>query len=96
MTELKPCPFCGGTNIAVAKEDEWEVMCMDCFANVGACCSYYTEAEAIEAWNKRVSCNTGARYKVAGLFERMKVDNPRMYFPDDGCMAGLAEGEVKP
>ena len=79
MTELKPCPFCGGTNIAVAKEDEWEVMCMDCFANVGACCSYYTEAEAIEAWNKRVSCNTCA-----------------MYFPDDGCMAGLAEGEVKP
>lgn len=79
MTELKHCPFCGGTNIAVTKEDEWEVMCMDCFANVGACCSYYTEAEAIEAWNKRVSCNTCA-----------------MYFPDDGCMAGLAEGEVKP
>ena len=78
MTELKPCPFCGGTNIAVAKEDEWEVMCMDCYANVGACFSYYTEAEAIEAWNKRVSCNTCA-----------------MYFPDDGCMAGLAEGEVK-
>lgn len=52
--ELKPCPFCGGTNIAVAKEDEWEVMCMDCYVNVGACCSYYTEAEAIEAWNKRV------------------------------------------
>lgn len=52
-TKLKPCPFCGGTNIEVYKEDEWEAMCMDCYANVGACCSYYTEAEAIEAWNRR-------------------------------------------
>ena len=32
---------------------------------------------AIEAWNKRASCDTCA-----------------MYFPNDGCMAGLAEGKV--
>jgi hypothetical protein len=36
-----------------------------------------TKEKAIEAWNKRTSCDTCA-----------------MYFPDDGCMAGLAEGEV--
>lgn len=34
------------------------------------------EEEATEAWNKRTSC----------------CDTCAMYFPDDGCMAGLAEG----
>lgn len=54
-TELKPCPFCGGE----AKirdfstpdlEPEIGVFCTNCR---GQTFVYETEAEAIEAWNRR-------------------------------------------
>ena len=77
MTELRKCPFCGG------EASQWEfkklagrgaeIECIKCQAKI----QRVTLKEAIEAWNKRVSCDTCA-----------------MYFPDDGCMAGLADGEV--
>ena len=49
MTELKPCPFCGG--VAKILEHYWdvEVYCIECQAsNRGD-----SKAEAIEAWNRR-------------------------------------------
>jgi len=61
MSELKPCPFCGGEAITI-QEHGWWVVCADCSAEVGfegmsdtsGCYgSYQTEAEAIEAWNTR-------------------------------------------
>lgn len=67
MTKLKPCPFCGSTNIIVSSCKEWEenyvgeceeyvaVICNSeeggCGANSGYC---RTEEEAIEVWNRRV------------------------------------------
>ena len=76
MTELKPCPFCGGeAEVWVSNiTDRAIVYCTVCDAQIRI---RQNEQEAIEAWNKRVSCDTCA-----------------MYFPNDGCMAGLAEGEV--
>ena len=50
--ELKPCPFCGGTNIFV--EDDgwgWVSYCDVCDANVS---DRMTKKEAIDDWNKRV------------------------------------------
>lgn len=56
MSELKPCPFCGGEgciqkHVFVGYTDTFGVVCLDC------CCEtrqfYETEAEAIEAWNTR-------------------------------------------
>ena len=69
MTELKPCPFCGGTELIITSCVELE----DCnnFAECGGtpnyivCCDYkqggcgaasgycLNEEEAIEAWNRR-------------------------------------------
>ena len=83
MTELRKCPFCGGEAIIVYEATRKNVYgetikgtaigCRNC-----ECQMFYRNRElAIEAWNKRVSCNTCA-----------------MYFPDDGCMAGLTDGEV--
>ena len=83
MTELKPCPFCGGEAIIVNEAIRENVYgetikgtaigCRNC-----ECHMFYRNRElAIEAWNKRTSCDTCV-----------------MYYPDDGCMAGLAEGEV--
>ena len=58
MSNLKPCPFCGGEaqttlrNIGDSGEDFWSVECFDpeCGCDF---CLYTTEAEAIEAWNTR-------------------------------------------
>lgn len=50
--ELLPCPHCGGiaeTNVYGAT-GEWVVKC-PCGAEMNR--RVYTEAEAIEAWNKR-------------------------------------------
>lgn len=58
MTELKPCPFCGG-EAAVIKhtfigygEDYYQPVCLDCNASK-ADYRYRTKEAAINAWNKR-------------------------------------------
>ena len=76
--QVLPCPFCGGEAVIIENYtgNEGYVECPHC--HIGTQVYEYRELqEAIEAWNKRVSCDTCA-----------------MYFPNDGCMAGLAEGEV--
>lgn len=55
MAELKPCPFCGSTNISCAdaghKTDIWFVQCENCGATFP---HFDSETEAAEAWNGRV------------------------------------------
>lgn len=60
MTELKPCPFCGGNalleSMAVKKGFEALIQC-NCKCVFMQTITYDTEAEAIEAvindWNRR-------------------------------------------
>ena len=58
MTELKPCPFCGGEAHVVetihGKTLPW-VRCKDCGMETPM---LDTEEEAIEAWNRRVDNET--------------------------------------
>ena len=79
MTELRKCPFCGGEAKVTLILGHYTVACTNCMACIlGSPYEMDREPDtAIEAWNKRVSCNTCA-----------------MYFPDDGCMAGLTDDEV--
>nr|DAO12410.1 MAG TPA: restriction alleviation protein [Caudoviricetes sp.] len=56
MTELKPCPFCGGTGerwnvVSTSKKRplSW-VKCKLCGATTA---SYGTEEQAVNAWNRR-------------------------------------------
>ena len=59
MSELLPCPFCGGEAALVPTLEttvrEWFVTCSNLECSVLACRTkrYYTEAEAIAAWNTR-------------------------------------------
>lgn len=55
MTELKPCPFCGGKADwfvleKMNNEKLYYVECSYCFARTGY---YFTEYESIKEWNKR-------------------------------------------
>lgn len=61
MPDLKPCPFCGGTSIYTERVVAYtmtgclyKVRC----GNIPYCgvtqSGFYTEAEAIEAWNRRI------------------------------------------
>lgn len=67
MTELKPCPFCGGkANIGIARVDgsekTYSIVCKRC--NVGIFSPRFAENEwnaygnvkdAIKAWNRRAA-----------------------------------------
>ena len=63
MTELKPCPFCGGKAEIqhTGKNSEYGecafVACKECGANsrmVNKAFKYCADDKAIEAWNRRV------------------------------------------
>lgn len=61
MSELKPCPFCGGKYVQVRYiGGEWQEPSAFVSGYRGECCSCYaitaaygTEAEAAAAWNTR-------------------------------------------
>ena len=58
MTDLKPCPFCGGEGVVQRREykgymETFGVVCFDCCAETRP--FYNTEEEAIKAWNRRAN-----------------------------------------
>ena len=51
---LKPCPFCGSTELGVYFDKRVEasvVSCRDCGGNI----QRETKKEAVEAWNRRAT-----------------------------------------
>lgn len=53
MEKLKPCPFCGSTNLIVVKEgplSKWAA-CMGC--NAQGPVEFGDEEQAISSWNRR-------------------------------------------
>lgn len=50
--ELKPCPFCGCTEVFIEDDDwGWVSYCEICDANISGC---MTKEEAVIKWNKRI------------------------------------------
>lgn len=60
--KLKPCPFCGGEAESKSSVDIFghegffSVLCRKCYARTDY---YETEAEVIEAWNRRADEEEG-------------------------------------
>lgn len=53
MSELKPCPFCGGEQVTTKKgKYMWWCKCEKCNAESGV---RSKKEEAIEAWNRRTT-----------------------------------------
>ena len=61
MSELKPCPFCGG--IPAVVEDGYKAIAVHCF-NCGADITAESEKKARAAWNRRAQLaeQKGASY----------------------------------
>lgn len=62
MSELKPCPFCGGEgclqeHIFFGYTNTYGVVCLDCCVETKQ--FFRTEEEAVEAWNRRVGEHDG-------------------------------------
>lgn len=70
MAELKPCPFCGGTDIEVFDCGGWETHCASCYASgqsSGHDGAPFTKEQAIAAWNRRAT--DGQRDTARGVPE---------------------------
>ena len=82
MSELKPCPFCGGVaQMGINKEStvrEYFVGCMNCHIRLYKIGykRFYTEAEAITAWNTR-SHYYGYEQAAIEAWENIKKWNTR-------------------
>ncbi len=61
-TELKPCPFCGSSNIELYKYNYWRIHCRDCGTEMSLL--HYTpsghevrqehlEEAIVKVWNRR-------------------------------------------
>lgn len=89
MSELKPCPFCGGepqrsSNVAYDNQAdfEWfEVKCSNCTCSVGP---YETTGAAIEAWNARWE----RTYKCAKCGVEYEPTNPEQKYCSKECKNG--------
>lgn len=68
-TELLPCPFCGGEARMLGTKERWfNPACSNAECGCEWTDSYATEAEAVEAWNKRTVVVDITRFcEVSGL-----------------------------
>ena len=80
MTELKPCPFCGGKAKLMDAPDVW-VECTSCGAQSRMCAMPET---ALERWNVRVTEEEFARLENIALGTLIHLAMAMLL----GCSAG--------
>lgn len=77
MTDLKPCPFCGGEADVMLSQSRWGQSYTIHHESIGKCPAGYvgsmqfaTEAEAIAAWNARAerTCRIDSTLLIEGEY----------------------------
>lgn len=77
MTELKPCPFCGGEAEKLTSTDGFtSIGCLSCNPIFGVMIQRSSEAEAIAAWNTRADYH-GYEQAAIEAWESIKAWNTR-------------------
>lgn len=77
MNELKPCPFCGGTDIRIKRDltcgfETFSMQCMVCDAPQ----NYHdSERGAIDAWNTRAERTCTFEPESSGLLGQYKCSS---------------------
>lgn len=75
MTELKPCPFCGGEADKLTSSDGFtSIGCLRCNPVFGVMVQAPTEAQAAEAWNTR-HVETCKLHEVDALTQTLSMVN---------------------
>ena len=97
MTDLKPCPFCGGEAlIGQTLDDAWYAMCIQ-----DHCCkieSYWrTKAEAIAEWNARATIAVPDVEQIAEYLVNQQdepwpgPDKERLHYWRNKCIAAARQ-----
>lgn len=77
--KLKPCPFCGSVHLSVLDyESRYRVECNFCKARSGI---WDSEADAVDAWNRRVRPTFTFREFYA-IYEVFTAPNPSRFLTD--------------
>ena len=91
MSDLKPCPFCGG-EAGIGEYDSdpdgpfYFVNCTDCMASTNVLLGgqyRFTEAEAIAAWNTRATSSAPDVGELEDLVERLNNGVPAIGLHED-------------
>ena len=76
MSDLKPCPFCGGEAFTYSMETWWVSHACDCLGKYIGTKEHQTESEAIAAWNSRADYH-GYEQAAIEAWESIKAWNSR-------------------
>jgi Lar family restriction alleviation protein len=91
MSELKPCPFCGGVDLRlVCLHGFWHVECRGCLCVSGM---GYEEEQAIEKWNRRAE--SAALTAACERNGNLSVELAAVTAERDKDYAGMREMQAK-
>ena len=100
MSELKPCPFCGGEARTSSKDygdtHYWRVFCDTPSCAMCMTSVFHSEAEAIEAWNTRADDYRHAAEYWQRMYENTFAERTCQLIEDSGLLhcsecGGVAE-----
>lgn len=97
MSELLPCPFCGGEAEKLTSTDGFtSIGCLNCNPFLGVMVQRGTEAEAIAAWNTRAERTCKWELEHSGtLYDKWRCSKCGYLFVEPRCDNGYTDLEPR-